>query len=85
MSKPTYAELDQAVRLLFSSYIRTVVAIQAEWSGSIDIEAEAQRACAGLFSTLERDAADLPDLSIDGLVDQLRNMGLVSDDQTTGT
>jgi hypothetical protein len=85
MNKPTYTELDQAVRLLFSSYIRTVVAIQAEWSGSTDVEAEAERACTGLFSTLERDAAELPDLSIDDVVDQLRHMGLVSDDQTTST
>jgi hypothetical protein len=85
MSKPTYTELDQTVRLLFTSYIRTVATVQADWFGSSDAETSVQRACTGVFSTLERDATDLPDLSVSDLVDQLRHMGLVSDDQTTST
>jgi hypothetical protein len=84
MSKPTYTELEQTARLLFASYVRTIAAIQGDWSEGM-IEDTAHRAMSGLFSTLKRDAPTVPDLSIDDVVDQLRYMGLVSDDQTASS
>jgi hypothetical protein len=85
MSKPTYTELEQAVRLLFTSYVRTVAAVQAEWASNKNSEDASERACKGLFSTLERDADGAPDYSVCELIDHLRHMGVVRDDQTTST
>jgi hypothetical protein len=84
MSEPTYTELEQTARLLFASYVRTIAAIQDDWSEDAPEDAT-HRVLSALFSTLAHDAPTVPDLDMVDVVRQLRQMSLVSDDQTASS
>jgi hypothetical protein len=40
MTQPTYSQLEQAVSLLFHSYVKTIDAIQNDWGDDLQLETE---------------------------------------------
>ena len=77
MTQPTYEQLEQAVSLLFHSYVKTIDAIQNEWGGDLQLDDRATRTMNGLFSTLEHDAATHKAAPITELVGALAMMNLI--------
>jgi hypothetical protein len=77
MTSPTYSQLEQAVSLLFHSYVKTIDAIQNEWGGDLQLDDRATRTMNGLFNTLERDAVTHKAAPITELVGALAMMNLI--------
>lgn len=77
MTQPTYEQLEQAVSLLFYSYVKTIDAIQNEWGADLQLDDRATRTMNGLFSILEQDAVTHKVAPITELVGALAMMNLI--------
>ena len=77
MTQPTYEQLEQALSLLFYSYVKTIDAVQNDWGDNLQLDDRATRTMNGLFSTLEHDAATHKAAPITELVGALAMMNLI--------